>query len=1084
MSDPRNQDLFKALQSFAESVTRAFSSSVQSQPEARLTRPVQEILEEAASALNTEQVDTSLEAPVDEVGRPDVAVEVGGLLCGYVELKAPGTGVTKTALRGRNSAQFKRFGSLPNLVYTDGNDWALYREGGQEQRVTLSGDVTLDGAEAVSPEDAGKLARLLVDFFNYRPATPSSPRALAQTLAPFCRLLRDDVQQALGDESSNVSALAREWRSLLFPEADDFQFADAYAQTLTYALLLASLSGETDLETSSAASALRGGHALLSQVLELLGNWQARREISLGVSLLERSIAAVDPAALAKKDADPWLYFYEDFLAAYDSRLRKDSGAYYTPVEVVRAQVNLVSGLLVDKLDKRRSFADKDVTVLDPATGTGTYPLAVLQHGIDREVRDWGAGKEGEAATQIAENIHAFEQMVGPYAVAHLKLSEGIAAAGGSLPRDGAHVYLSDTLESPNASPIQAPLQVKKLGDEHQRALEVKKNTEVLVCIGNPPYDRQQLEAGDQGVRRKGGWVRFGDGHDRPILEDFLAPAREAGAGGYLSNLYNDYVYFWRWALWKVFENEHKPGVVSFITAASYLRGPGFVGMRELMRRTFDELWILDLEGDNLGARKTENVFNIQTPVAIAVGVRYGEPDSATPARVRYAKIEGSREEKLAKLGGVRDFDDLDWRECFSGWHEPFLPEGEGDYFSWPLLTEVFPWQHSGIKAGRNWPIAPQAVILEERWKALVSSDRSERQRLFKDSSSGKLYNGEVSMNWLPKPASWSAISILGAETPVPSLQRYAFRSLDRQWIIADARLGDRMRPELWLAHGDEQVYMTSLLTEVLGTGPAATVSAEIPDLHHFRGSFGGKHVIPLWRDVAAREPNVTRGLRESISRTYGETVSPEDLFAYAYAVLSAQGYVESFSEELLIPGPRLPITKDGDLFSRAAGLGREMIRLHTYGERFAENSGGGYPHRGRARYEKQIPHAPESYPESFSYSEANKTLYVGGGEFRPVEPEVWEFGVSGLQVLQSWLGYRMRDPGGKSSSPLDEIRPRHWTSEMTEELLQLIWTVEATVERHPELDNLLDEITGSEIFHAEELPQPASDERKPPERS
>ena len=120
---------------------------------------------------------------------------------------------------------------------------------------------------------------------------------------------------------------------------------------------------------------------------------------------------------------------------------------------------------------------------------------------------------------------------------------------------------------------------------------------------------------------------------DRPLLADFLKPLEALGWGVHAKNLYNDYVYFWRWALWKVFENKGGPGIVSFITAASYLRGPGFAGMRQVMRQTFDELWIIDLEGDNLGARKTENVFAIQTPVAIAIGVRYGEPQPETRRR-------------------------------------------------------------------------------------------------------------------------------------------------------------------------------------------------------------------------------------------------------------------------------------------------------------------------------------------------------------------------------------------------------------------------------------------------------------------
>ncbi|MEJ7843907.1 MAG: hypothetical protein WKF95_19265, partial [Rubrobacter sp.] len=271
--------------------------------------------------------------------------------------------------------------------------------------------------------------------------------------------------------------------------------------------------------------------------------------------------------------------------------------------------------------------------------------MAILDHGLNIVEKAFGKGMRATKASEMARNMHAFEFLVGPYAVAHLKLSKKILDEGGSLPEDDLHVYLTDTLESPHAIPKQLPLVAKKLVEEHKRALKVKQDTPVLVCIGNPPYDRQQIDPDEEGTVRKGGWVRFGEGDGTlggklsnrmakdAILEDFLRPARESGAGGHLKNLYNDYVYFRRWALWKTFEREKGPGIISFITASSYLRGPGFVGMREVMRRTFDELWILDLEGDNLGARKTENVFNIQTPVAIATGIRYGEPKPDEKAR-------------------------------------------------------------------------------------------------------------------------------------------------------------------------------------------------------------------------------------------------------------------------------------------------------------------------------------------------------------------------------------------------------------------------------------------------------------------
>jgi predicted helicase len=207
-------------------------------------------------------------------------------------------------------------------------------------------------------------------------------------------------------------------------------------------------------------------------------------------------------------------------------------------------------------------------------------------------------------------------------------------------------MYLTDTLESPYTDPPQPPLMADRLTTEQRRARRVKDEVPVFVCMGNPPYFREEGEE-----KTRGKWVRTGDPNvpgEAPILEDFLRPARDADAGVHLKNIYNLYVYFWRWTLWKMFENPRTAGcgIVSFITAASYLRGPGFVGMRQKLREAFDELWIVDLEGDNLGARKTENVFDIQTPVCIAIGVRYSREKRYLLAITRYSRITGTQAEK------------------------------------------------------------------------------------------------------------------------------------------------------------------------------------------------------------------------------------------------------------------------------------------------------------------------------------------------------------------------------------------------------------------------------------------------------
>jgi len=1066
------------LKTYASDVTSKFALPIEFNLEDQLKGPITALLKGIGSALKL-AVEVVTEVHADQLGRPDLGIAVKGLLAGHVELKAPGKGADPNKFKGNDKEQWERFKNLPNLIYTDGNDWALYRSGQPEGKmVRLAGDVTAQGQAAIGSADAEAILALMQDFLRWEPIVPASPSALAKMLAPLCRLLYSEVLSAIQIPDSNLSLLAADWRKYLFPNADDKQFADAYAQTLTYALLLARLSGPgIGLSIPQAAAAIRTGHRLLADALSILGDPKAREEIETSVSVLERVIGAVDPAALTRKaKGDPWLYFYEDFLGAYDPKMRKERGVYYTPVEVVQAQVRLVAQLLEERFSANFSFVNERVITLDPGAGTGTYILAALQHGLHRVEQEKGPGMRANFATQAAQNLHAFELLVGPYAVAHLRLTQQILAERGEIPADGVHVYLTDTLESPYQPPPTYPMLYKGLGEEYKRAQRVKADVPVLVCLGNPPYDRQQIEAEEAGlVRRKGGWVRFGEGgkEGESIFKSFLKPLEALGWGVHAKNLYNDYVYFWRWALWKVFESKKGPGIVSFITASSYLRGPGFAGMRRVMRETFDELWIIDLEGDNLGARKTENVFAIQTPVAIAVGVRYGEPQPETPAKVRYTRISGTQQEKLHALAQVSCFADLPWRVGLPGWTEPFLPTSDKPYWNWPLVTDLFPWQVNGVQFKRTWPIGENQEVLKERWKALLKAPFEKKGELFCLTRDRNLARG------FPDPFTRKRLPALGTlepGEPSPGPIRYAYRSFDRKWALLDGRLCDFPRPNLLKAHSDRQVYFTSLLTKVLGEGPAAVATSLIPDMDYFCNR-GARDVIPLWRDAGATEPNVTARVLERLGEVYGQAVAAEDFFAYCYAVLASPDYVSRFWDELTIPGLRLPITRDAALFARTADLGRRLLWLHTYGERFVPpgNKPGRIP-PGKTKCLKGTPAAPEKYPENFSYDLAGQQLHVGEGVFGPVRQEVWEFSVSGFQVAQHWLASRMKKGAGKKSSPLDKIRPAAWLFD--EELLDLLWVLEHTVDLWPSLTQSLNDILTSELFTDEDFPKPKPEER------
>jgi hypothetical protein len=1078
--------IHNALQDFAAAVTAKMSQLTSGEPEDQVRGPFENFMANIATALGRHVVCTGETPLPDRLGRPDYAVHVSRLLSGYVELKAPGVGASANRFKGHNRDQFKRFSAIPNILYTDGNEWALYRSGELVGRIAcLSGDVAVDGRKAAAPQDAHAIERLLRDFLSWQPIIPMDRKGkidlkgFAALLAPLTRMLRDDVTDALRDPQSPLHQLAKDWRQLLFPDAPDEQFADAYAQTVAFALLLGRSEGAEPLTLDSAEGALAVQHNLLSRALQVLTDPSARAEMVASLDLLLRVIAAVPPATLSGPE-DPWLYFYEDFLAAYDPKLRKDAGAYYTPVEVVRAQVRLIDDLLVNRFGKPLGFADPTVVTLDPAAGTGTYLLGVIEHTLGRIEAEQGAGAVEGQADVLAKNLYGFELMVGPYAVTELRVSRALRDRGAELPADGTHVYLTDTLESPHALPLQLPLFLRPIAEQHAKALEVKSNVPVIVCLGNPPYDRHEAATGDNRART-GGWVRWGDDEKGAgaIFRDFLDPATAAGHGVHVKNLYNLYVYFWRWALWKVFEHTTSggPGVVSFISASSYLDGDAFCGMREHMRRLCDEVWILDLGGEGHGARKSDNVFAIQTPVAIAVAVRSKTAMKDTPARVHYGSIEGTRDVKLATLNAIGGFAKMRWEDCANDWQAPFRPSGKGDYFTWPLLTDLMPWQHSGAQVKRTWPICSDTEVLEQRWRALLSS--SDKAEAFKETRDRR-----ISSKCAPLFGEGEAeepIDRLPRNAPIPRIERYAYRSFDRQWILADTRLGDYLRPNLWHAYGERQVHLTSLLTKLLGTGPALTACAAIPDLDHFSAR-GAKDTVPLYRTADASEANILPGLLERLSAAYKCKVTPEDFLAYVYGALAQPTFTMRFAKELENRELRVPITEDATLFEKVRNVGQRLLWLHTYGERFIpKGRQHGQVPRGAARCTKAVPGHPDGYPESFAYSSATRTLHVGGGDFAPVEPEIYDFEVSGLKVVQSWLKYRMKKGAGRKSSPLDDIHPEHWTSQFTTELLELLWVLEATVAGYPEQAQLLEAVTAGDCFHADELPEVPDTLRKPP---
>ena len=1088
-------DLARAYQAAVHAATTA---SVDGEEEAQLTTPVSNLFSGVAAEAGLGALTLIRETRLDRT-RPDFAAVLtqGGTSRqkGFVELKAPTVSVNVSQWRGRNATQWERMRSEAEiLIICNGIEAQLYKDG-----EPIGDPAQLPYAEAATWDEAS-LVRLLGRFFELTPTPITDVAALSRRLAVRTADLRDRLLWLLnqpGDAGTLAQGSLRAWQQHVYAQASQKDFADGISQVVAYGMVLAVLTVPTAdadrdgfITVGEARAAIRQSSPVLAAAFApLIDRAPLAEAVRVELGALETLISAVNPDRVnssGDRRGDPWLYFYEDFLATYDPVERRQAGVYYTPVAIVQAMTSMTESLLIERFGRRLGFADNQVVTLDPATGTGTFPLTVIDRAVQRAILVRGAAGERQAATVLAQNLYAFELLPGPYSVAHLRLTQRLSNL--SEGRVGtARVILTDTLESPFTAGDQYALfgDAETLAAEQDRARQIKLAQRVTVVIGNPPYRRVERAAEGRG---SGGWIIDGRVPDREgprsLFADIYDIANENTSFAHMANLYNLYVYFWRWSIWKAFEaHGDGPGVVALITGASWLTGPGFMGLRQLVREICDEIWVIDLGGDNRGANPEENVFAIETPVAIVVLVRDGATDRARPATVNYRRIRGTADQKLASMREMIEPGAAfqgEWLEAPSGWRDPLVPStGGAEWADIPLITQIFPWQQPGCKFGRTWPIAPARQVLERRWQRFASAAREEKPQLFVTASAGRTVETRVS--------GLQPLAATNGDTPHEPISRYGYRSFDRQWAFNDARMAKTESPSLWQSSSNSQIYLASLLTGHISSGPSLTVTAHVPDLHFFRGSYGGKDIIPLYRDAAAREPNITAGFRQTLAnRLLMDIPSPEDVAAYVYALLSVDGYQQRFEEELRTPGLRVPLTANQALWHECVEAGRELLWLHTYAERFQR------PEAGRGLHVPFVDGVGWVEPvniipadsSAVRYDEANSVLIVGDGKISGVKPAVWAYQVSGMPVISKWLGYRTSRAAGRaasSSSPLDQIRPTDWHDEWNDELLDLVRVLTITCDRQDQLANLLERVCEGPQISAEDLPVPTREETQPP---
>ncbi|MCK4389053.1 MAG: N-6 DNA methylase [Desulfobacterales bacterium] len=990
-----------------------------------------------------------------EAGNPDFRVWNGqDQITGYIEAKKP---TEENLDHIASTDQLNRYRqTFPNLILTNFFEFFLFRNGQLVDRVLAARPFVLHKLGTVPPVEKGKeLFNLLEKFFSFSLPKSYTAQSLAVELAKRTRFLRDVVADELREEKARKQGVLlgfyEAFQKYLIANLTMEDFADLYAQTITYGLFAArTRSGDGPAchrHTQQVVHAVRrqamAGRfnrrmafdniprtiGILRDVFQFISLGDLPNQLEWIVDDISGVLAVADAGGILDrfyhegKGSDPIVHFYETFLAEYDPEERERRGVYYTPEPVVSYIVRSLHQLLKTKFDRSDGLASDGVTLLDPGAGTMTFVARACQEAV-REFEDkYGAGgREGFIREHILKNFYAFELMMAPYAVGHLKMSFFLEELGHRLGDDERfQFYLTNTLEMEELEQTSLP-GMSSLAEESHLAGKVKKERPILVILGNPPYSGISANPSEKYIitttrkgkeRRKKVKTWIGN-----LIEDYkYVDGKHFGERKHW--LQDDYVKFIRFAQWRI--DQTGEGILGFITNHSYLDNPTFRGMRQSLMNSFNEIYILDLHGSSLkkekcpDGSKDENVFDIQQGVAISLFIK--KRGEKKKSEVYHSQIWGLWKYKYDRLWD-ENIETTNWEKLRSAspyyFFVPREEKGREIYHKYWKITDIFPVNVTGIVTARD-----KFVIDRNRQSLEV------RIRTFIDEKNTDDYIKEYLR------------SILGRKN-VKDVENYAWRvSKSRQELRKVENLKDCFTKILYRPFDIREIFFHDSVVwrtrkEVMrhmlaGKNVGLITSRQV--LREFRhvfvanritnfnsldtaGRFGSGYLFPLYlypdtskmdlfshlEASAERKPNLEPKLIAALKSAYGKKPAPKDIFCYIYAVLYAKTYREKYAQFLKIDFPRIPFTTDFKLFQSLAALGKRLVDLHLLRSEELDPPVARFQGQGDDRVAR-------TKSKGFLYEpkeervRINKTQY-----FEPVPLELWEYQIGGYQVLAKWL--------------------------------------------------------------------------------
>ncbi|EKO7624439.1 N-6 DNA methylase [Campylobacter upsaliensis] len=928
-------------------------------------------------------------------------------LIGFIECKNLDVDLDKEF----KSEQLLRYSQIsPNIIFTNYKRFMLL----SFEKIIIDINLLDDDLNLIE-KNINIFKNLIQVFFDDNSTTIKTKQELVKVLSSQSFYLSNALKSSSSQESDSNSSFNSffqrtkdTFKSIEKIELKDEEFCDILAQAVVYGIFVSYIENDDyDLEKipiENFISFLPSTFRTLSEFVYFsVPSFSLPQDIKYTLENIKKTLALIDKVELCNilnQDLESIsIYLYEDFLKAFDelraTQKRKEGGVFYTPKSVVKMIVSSLDELLKSKFNKT-GFNDKSVKVLDFATGTGSFLAAVFEKIISKESEIF---KNETIKNKFLKDIYGFELSFVPYIVARLKLGQILRKSGfKDFSEADFQIYLNNTLDLEKNANFDMFMPLVNLDQEWQKARDVKHDKNLLVILGNPPYNAKSKNKGKEILE---------------LLKTYKENLNETN----IQPLDDDYIKFMRFAQWKLLEQGQKnifeanSGLMGFITNNSFLDGRIHRKMRESLYKSFDEIYILNLHGSDKDAKNDENVFDIKIGVCISLFIKYkNEPSKG--ATIFYASTTQmqvfKRAEKYALLDDIsqRGLNSIKWEELSPNepyfWFVPKIFENEEYEDFWALASNnalrdkraIFGIYSSGIKTEKD----NIAIQLNERAMRQVLEDL---KILKKD---------EILQKYRLKNLDETIISKTLAEYEAKDnpahITKIAYRPFDTQYTLYSSRQGFLGRPRFeTMQHflSGENLGICTAKISTMDFYQYIFVVDSIVDVNISGQISNSDYVIPLYLyDIEGKTSNFTpEFLAYKEKHKILKDKNEEQILAFIYANLYNPKYRSKYLEYLKIGFPKVSFEVSVKEFERFEKLGSELIKLHLMQEipqdeiDFIFLKESKKPNFKIAKYQEK-----ERFVE-------NKIILNEDLAISPIGAEIWNYTIGGYQVLKQWLKYR-----------------------------------------------------------------------------